>query len=143
MAPLVREIHRRAQEFANESATPEEVSNLSDERVSRPGGGEAGHSFSRELQHAQMIFLVRQVRALVPVAVEAHLTGLEEVPMMAMLSLIRETGVVDSLELFTELIEQGDLPRDSQTVRLAHGCVHSFQVSSEFPNPVFVMSLSN
>lgn len=143
VAPLVREIHRRAQEFANESATPEEVSNLSDERVSRPGGGEAGHSFSRELQHAQMTFLVRQVRALVPVAVEAHLTGLEEVPMMAMLSLIRETGVVDSLELFTELIEQGDLPRDSQTVRLAHGCVHSFQVSSEFPNPVFVMSLSN
>lgn len=125
VGPLVREICRRAQEFVSESATPEEVSSLSDERVSRPGGG-AGHSFSRELQHAQMNFLVRQVRALVPVAVEAHLTGLEDVPMMAMLSLIRGTGVVDNIELFTELIEQGDLPRDSQTAKLAHGCVRAF-----------------
>lgn len=125
VSPLVREIYRRAQEFLNESATPEEVSSLSDERVNRPGG-EAGHSFSRELQHAQMNFLMRQVRALVPVAVEAHLTGLEDVPMMAMLSLIRGTGVVDNIELFTELVEQGDLPRDSQTAKLAHGCVRAF-----------------
>lgn len=144
VAPLVREIYRRAQEFANESATPEEVSSLSDERVSRPGGGEAGHSFSRELQHAQMNFLVRQVRALVPVAVEAHLIGLEEVPMMAMLSLIRETGVIDSIELFVELIEQGDLSRDAQTVKLAHGCVHlGFRSSSNVSRSLLIASLSD
>lgn len=129
VAPLVREVCRRANDLLNENATPEEVSSLTDERAAnhRLGGGGngyasgAGDSFSRELKNAQMAFLVRQVRALVPVAVEAHLTGMEDMPIMGMLSLVRETGVLQNFELYTELIERGDLPRDSRTAKLAHG----------------------
>lgn len=120
VAPLVREITQRARDLSNETSSPQEVSNLAQ---SRDEAATTGDSFGRALKHAQMSFLVRQARALVPVAVEAHLIGVEDMPTMALLAVFRSVGVVDNVELYVELMECGELPRDAQSARLAQGCV--------------------
>lgn len=101
VVPLYREVRRRANvttEAEREAASP---------------------SFSHAYRAEQLKLLVQQARALVVAAVETHIQLFESTPGMALLASTSATGIADAFELFVDLVENCDLPRDDKVALLA------------------------
>ncbi|POY76197.1 hypothetical protein BMF94_0717 [Rhodotorula taiwanensis] len=110
VVPLYREVRRRANvttEAEREAASP---------------------SFSHAYRAEQLKLLVQQARALVVAAVETHIQLFESTPGMALLASTSATGIADAFELFVDLVENCDLPRDDKVASLAASAAEVLKV---------------
>lgn len=75
-------------------------------------------TFAQQHDQAQLELLLRQARALVPLAVDAQVKLFEKSPSLALLALSKPIGMAETFELWVDLVECGQVARD---VSLASG----------------------
>jgi hypothetical protein len=97
VVPLVSELTRR-------------VSNLAPTSTNT---APASASFAQQHEQAQLELLLRQARALVPLAVEAQIKLFERSPSLALLALSKPIGMAETFETWVELVECGHLASDA------------------------------
>lgn len=100
VVPLVSELTRRVSNLAATSATTTNTTT-------------SASSFAQQHEQAQLELLLRQARALVPLAVEAQIKLFEKSPSLALLALSKPIGMAETFETWVELVECGHLASDA------------------------------
>lgn len=97
VVPFLSELTRRVSNLAATSATTTT----------------SASSFAQQHEQAQLELLLRQARALVPLAVEAQIKLFEKSPSLALLALSKPIGMAETFETWVELVECGHLAGDA------------------------------
>lgn len=131
VVPLVRELERRARQLENPpgaTAATQTQTQGGGASASAAGAGpptdgaSASHGesdFARSYRREQLALLVRQAKSLVPRAVECLVELVRVSPGLALFAQTRAIGIVEVVELFVELVENGDVPLDRAARGLA------------------------